>query len=237
MENQIENARLALRSAELTLQSTRDQLDNYTITSPIAGTIIEKNFKAGDNLDATTSGFLAVIYDMTGLTFTMKVDELYIGQIQVGQQVRITADALEGEEFTGHVSKININGTTLNGVTTYPVTVDIDDAGALLPGMNISAEILVEHAEGVLTVPVEMVGRGNVVQVLPPDAFDKDGKPDYSRLEERQVTLGRNDETSIEILSGLSEGEIVVHKMSYSTLMEQMMGSMGAGASISVDAP
>ena len=229
MDSQIENARLSLESAELSLQSTRDQLEDYTITSPISGTVIEKNFKAGDNLDTTTAGYLAVIYDMSSLTFEMAVDELYIGQIQVGQEVRITADALESQEFTGHVSKININGTTLNGVTTYPVTVDIDETGGLLPGMNISAEILVEHAEDVLTVPVEMVGRGNVVQVLPPDAVDRNGNPDYSQLEEREVTLGRNDDDYIEILSGLEPGEIVVSRTENTTLMEQMMGMMGGG--------
>ncbi len=229
MDSQIENARLSLESAELSLQSTRDQLEDYTITSPISGTVIEKSFKAGDNLDTTTAGYLAVIYDMSSLTFEMAVDELYIGQIQVGQEVRITADALEGQEFTGHVSKININGTTLNGVTTYPVTVDIDETGGLLPGMNISAEILVEHAEDVLTVPVEMVGRGNVVQVLPPDAVDRNGNPDYSQLEEREVTLGRNDDDYIEILSGLEPGEIVVSRTENTTLMEQMMGMMGGG--------
>lgn len=127
------------------------------------------------------------------------------------------------------MSKININGTTMNGVTTYPVTVDIDDPQELLPGMNVSAEILVEHAEHVLTVPVEMVGRGNVVQVLPAGAVDRNGKPDYSKLEERTVTLGRNDEDYIEILSGLSEGETVVHKTEVTSLYEQMMGMGGMG--------
>ena len=230
LDSQIKNAELSLQSAELSLQSTRDQLENYTITSPISGMVIEKNYKAGDNLDASSAaaGYLAVIYDMSGLSFTMNIDELYIGQIAVGQEVRITTKALEGQEFTGHVSKININGTTMNGVTTYPVTVEIDDAGDLLPGMNISAEILVEHAEHVLSVPVEMVGRGNVVQVLPADAYDKDGNPDYSRLVETPVELGRNDDRYIEILSGLNEGDTVVYKMSQTSLFEQMMTGAAA---------
>lgn len=243
MDSQIKNAELSLRSAELSLQSTKDQLENYTITSPISGTVIEKNYKAGDNLDTSSAaaGYLAVIYDMSSLSFTMNIDELYIGQIEVGQEVRITADALEGQEFTGHVSKININGTTMNGVTTYPVTVEIDNPGDLLPGMNVSAEILVEHAEHVLSVPVEMVGRGNVVQVLPADAYDKDGNPDYSRLVETPVELGRNDDQYIEILSGLNEGDTVVYKMSQTSLFEQMMTgaaqSGGAASTVVVTEP
>lgn len=230
LDSQIENARLGLRAAELSLQSTQDQLENYTITSPISGTVIEKNFKAGDNLDATAAGYLAVIYDMSQLTFTMKIDELDIGKIGVGQTVRITADALEGQEFSGHVSKININGVTAAGVTTYPVTVDIDDPGELLPGMNVSAEILVEHAGHVLSVPVDAVGKGNVVQVLPAGAVDKNGNPDYSKLVDTPVELGRNDEDYIEITAGLSEGDIVVTQASASSLFEQMMGGMGGGS-------
>lgn len=226
LDTQAENALLSLRSAQLSLDSARDQLDNYTVTSPITGTVIEKNYKAGDTLEAA-GGYLAVIYDMSHLTFEMQVDELYINRIKPGQKVIITANALEGQEFTGTVSRININGTTMSGVTTYPVRVDIDDPGDLLPGMNVSAEILVEYAQHVLAVPVEMVGRGNVVQILPPDAVDRDGNPDYSRLEEREVTLGRNDDTYIEILSGLSEGETVVHKTQVTSIMEQMMGAMG----------
>ena len=239
LDTQIENSRLSMQSTELALQSTRDQLENYRITSPISGTVIEKNYKAGDNLDATTGGYLAVIYDMSKLTFEMKIDELDIGKIEVGQEVRITAKALEGQEFTGRVSKININGVTAGGVTSYPVTVDITNPGSLLPGMNVSAEILVEHASNVLAIPVEMVGRGNKVSVLPAGAVDKDGKPDYSKLEEREVTLGRNDDANIEILSGLNEGEIVVYKMDQTSLMQQMMQAQmgGAGPAMTVTGP
>lgn len=229
LRESLEDAARSIRDGELSLQSTRDQLENYTITSPISGTVIEKNYKAGDTLDATTGGYLAVIYDMTGLKLELNVDEVYIGGIMAGQTVEITCDALEGQVFTGRVSKVNINGTTYNGVTTYPVTIDIDAPGDLLPGMNVSAEILVEEAKGVLTVPVAAVGRGNTVRVLPADAYDKEGVPDYTRLEERAVTLGRNDDDYIEITDGLAEGEVVVIEESYTSLMEQMMGMMSGG--------
>ena len=227
LDAQIENALLSLRTAQLSLQSARDQLESYTVTSPISGTVIEKNYKAGDSLEAG-GGYLAVIYDLSGLTFDMHVDELYIHQVRPGQTVRITANALEGQEFTGTVRRVNINGTTMNGVTTYPVTVEIHDPGDLLPGMNISADIIVDSVSHALTIPVEMVGRGNVVQVLPADAYDRNGKPDYSKLEERPVTLGCNDDSYIQILSGLSEGETVVCRTEVTNIMEQMMNAMGS---------
>ncbi|MEG2119513.1 MAG: biotin/lipoyl-binding protein, partial [Pseudoflavonifractor sp.] len=75
MDSQIENARLSLQSAQLALQSAKDQLESYTITSPISGTVIEKNFKTGDNVDPATAGgtSLAIVYDMSTLTFDMAI--------------------------------------------------------------------------------------------------------------------------------------------------------------------
>ncbi len=228
-ESQIENARLNLKSAQLALQSNQDALDDYTITSPISGTVVEKNYKAGDDL-STATGPLAVIFDLSSLKLEMQVDELYIGQIKIGQTVEITADALEGQTFTGYVSRININGVTLNGVTSYPVTITIDDAGELLPGMNVNADILVERAEQVLAVPVSAVQRGNTVLLPGEGAIGKDGSIDPDKLTSQDVTLGRNDEDYIEITSGLSEGDTVVVKQEISTLMDLMM-SMNGGAS------
>lgn len=230
MDTQIENARLSIQSAELSLQATRDQLENYTITSPISGTVIEKNFKAGDNLE-TGAGYLAVVFDMSTLTFDMSVDELYISKVKLGQTVEITADAVEGQVFQGHVETININGATMGGVTSYPVTVVIDQGdGALLPGMNVSADILVEHAENVLRIPVGAVQRGNTVLLAGPDAFDKNGGLLPEKLVETPVELGRNDDDYIEVLSGVSEGDTVVIVNSASSIYEMMGMAMGGPA-------
>jgi HlyD family secretion protein len=226
----LESARISLEDARLSLQSAEDALDSYTITSPISGTVIEKNYKAGDTLDATSTNYLAVIYDLSYLKFEMQVDETYIGSIQVGQSVTVTADALEGQSFTGTVSKVNINGTTAGGVTSYPVTVIIDDPGDLLPGMNVSADILVEQVAGALVVPVEAVARGNTVLIPGDGAIGKDGAIDPTKLERVEVTLGRNDDAYIEVTGGLSEGDTIVIEQSSTSLLETMM-SMSASMS------
>jgi len=230
LDNQIENARIGLESARLSLDSARDALENYNITSPISGTIIEKNYKAGDNIEATTSGYLAVIYDMSALTFQMNIDELDIGKIAAGQTVEITAEALDGRTFTGYVDKININGNTASGVTTYPVTVVINDPGDLFPGMNVTANIIVEHAIGALSIPVDAVKRGNTVLIPGEGAFDQAGLlADATKLQEVTVTLGRNDADYIEILSGLEEGDAVVIENQASSIYDLMMSGNGGG--------
>lgn len=237
LQSQIDNAAIAVRSAQLALSDAQealriaqDALEDYTITSPITGTVIEKNYKAGDNVDptaATAGGYLAVIYDLSRLTFDMNVSELDVTQLKVGQSVTFTSDALEGKTFTGHVDKININGTTLNGNTNYPVTVVVDDGDGLYPGMNVSATILVEEVGQVLAVPMEAVQQGNIVLVAPASAL-KDGElVDATKLEERPVEPGRNNSEYVEILSGLTEGEVVCVPNMASNAMQMMMGAMG----------
>lgn len=231
-QTSLENASISLQNAQLSLQNAQDALDNYTITAPISGTVIEKNFKAGDTIDnnslTAAGGTLAVLYDMSTLTFEMKIDEKDINKVQVGQEVTITADAVEGVTFSGVVDTVNINGTTVSGQTNYPVTVVINDPQDLKPGMNVSADIIVERAGTVLCVPVDAVNRGSdkpTVQVAQEGALDENGNVvDPSKLDTREVTLGRNDNDNIEITSGLSEGEIVVWVNEVSNPFAAMMG-------------
>ena len=231
MDTQIESARIQVENARLSLQNARDKLEDYSITSTITGTVIEKNVDAGDNVGGSTAAtagytYMAVIYDLSELTFDVSVDELDINKIRTGQRVEITADALDGKSFTGVVDKVNINGTTVGGYTTYPVTVKVDGSPAeLYPGMNVSAKIVVEQAGQVLCIPVDMVGRGDTVLVAGPGCLDENGSVvDPTAIEERQVTLGRNDEEYIEVLSGLEEGDVVLSENQASNAMAAMMG-------------
>jgi RND family efflux transporter, MFP subunit len=222
--SQREQAEISMRNAQLNLEKARNALDNYTITTPIQGTVVKKSMKEGDNIDATTSGFLAVIYDMSVLTFDMRIDELDIGKIAIGQTVEITAEAYPGEVYYGWVEKINIDGQTASGVTVYPVTIHIDNAGKLLPGMNINAEILCEEVKNVLTVPMEAVAQGNVVLVPTAGALGADGTlVDVSKLESVPITIGRNNRDYIEVTSGLAEGDTVFIEVIVESMMSLMM--------------
>ena len=227
--NQIESARLNLESAQLSAGTAAGTVDDYNITAPISGTVIEKNFKAGDKVDGAASGTLAVIYDLSYLKLEMAVDELDIGKVAVGQKVEITADALEGQTFTGVVDTISISGTTVGGATSYPVTIILEDYGDLRPGMNVSATIIGEEIPDALCIPVDAVGRGNTVTVPGPGAMNEDNTAvaDITKLETREVTLGRNDDVYIEVTGGLEEGDIVLIENQASSLMDLMMATGG----------
>ena len=233
LETQIENARIALENAQLSLKNAQEKLEDYTITSTIDGEVIEKNLDVGDNISGLSNSgasvtYPAIIYDRSELTFDMDVDEKDISKIQVGQKVEITAGALDDQSFTGVVDKININGTTTSGHTSYPVTVTVEGSPeALYPGMNVSAKIIVEEVGSVLALPVEAVERGNTVLVAKEGCLDENGViKDLSAAEERQVTLGRNDDEYIEIVDGLEEGEVV---LALSPQGSSLMSAMGMG--------
>ena len=76
-----------MQESQLSYESSQDQLDEYTITAPISGTVIEKDIKAGDTLESNNSSSttLCVIADMSVMTLTIDVDELDIAQLKEGQ--------------------------------------------------------------------------------------------------------------------------------------------------------
>ncbi|NLY43285.1 MAG: HlyD family efflux transporter periplasmic adaptor subunit [Clostridiaceae bacterium] len=152
-----------LRDQELSLEAQLKQLNDYNIVSPIDGTVITKNAKVGDNINnaGNSNNVLMTIADLSKMIFTISVDELDIANVKLGQKVRVTADALPGEEFEGEITNIPAEGTSQNGVTTYPVEVTIASPGDLKPGMNVNAEIVVQSKENVLLLPVAAVTKMN----------------------------------------------------------------------------
>lgn len=86
VQNSLKESELSLRDSELSLENQQEALEDYCITSPISGTVITKNYKAGDNLTSSGSArSLCIIYDLSYLTMTLSVDELDISQVEVGQ--------------------------------------------------------------------------------------------------------------------------------------------------------
>ena len=216
LTKQMQNASDSLRSAELSVEDTQKQVDDYTITAPISGTIISKDVKVGDTVGTSASAVetMCVIYDMSYLEMTLNVDELEILSIKEGQEATITADAIPDQTFRGVVTSVSKSGTTTGGTTTYPVTIRIDEMGDLLPGMNATAEIVTESAEDTLSVPNEAIVRGNYVLVTkdsPSAANADDSMTAPEGYVYVKVTTGVSDDDYIAVTSGLQAGDIVAY--------------------------
>lgn len=262
----LKEAKLNLEDAKLSLEKTQKAVEDYLIEAPIEGTVVTKNAKSGDTVDASNNTeALCVIYDLSCVKLDLKVDETEIALVKAGQKVKVTADAVDGE-FEGEVIKVPVDGVNENGVTTYTVEVKIDNYGDLLPGMNVDAEITVSEKQNVIAVPVNSVNRGNIVFVKddgtkrdndvtdiinegkPAPQGNKESKEDGKGKENKDKALpvstpqntfksaakdgidasdipknieipegyralvvetGINDTEYIEIISGLSEGDLV----------------------------
>lgn len=237
-EQNVTNAKLSLQEVRNNLEDKQKALENYTIKSPISGTVIEKTVKAGDKLtsggsSATTT--LCKIYDLSYLTMDMSVDELDVTKVKAGQKVTITADAAEGKTYEGEVTSVSISGTTSNGVTAYPVTIKITETDGLLPGMNVNAKIVVESVSNVLTVPVDAVARGNTVLAQSdPSITVKDGDTltlgdsgNPTGFKNTTVTLGVSNDNYIEIKSGLKQGDVVAVATVVADDSKQATGQFG----------
>ena len=234
LDDSLQSASESLRNAEISLENQYENLDDYTITSPIKGTIVDKNYNASETTEANQ--VLCTIYDLSYLTMTLSVDELDIASIEVGQSVSIVADAVEDTTYTGTVTKVSVAGTSSGSATTYPVTIRIDETDGLLPGMSVDATIELASAEDVLAIPSAALNRGDTVLVTAnsPSAANgtlvestaEDGEDYYSV----EVTTGVSGDDYIEIVSGLQEGDTVAYIPTSSSSSEMgMMGGMPGG--------
>jgi HlyD family secretion protein len=148
-----------------------------------------------------------VVQDVGNLYVEANISEANIAQVQVGQEVTYTFDAIGSDkQFTGKVTAIDPASTVVSGVVNYKVTASVDQVSDVKPGMTANMSVLVGKRAGALTVPQRaLVVKGNkqYVRVITDPA-----KQVYV---EREVSTGLEaDGGVVEIVKGLSAGETVV---------------------------
>ncbi len=212
-EAQVSSAKSALSAAQQELevaQANQKQvsaLSDYTrITAPFAGVITNRYADTGALVAAGTSTStqaIAVvrIAQISVLRLVLPIPESIAGQIHLGDPVKVRVQALN-EDIEGKVSRF---ADSLD-VETRTMETEIDCQnrdGRLLPGMYTDTQLLLHEKKNALTVPLQAVVRsGDDATVLAVNAQDI--------LEERHVKLGLEDNSRIEVLSGLSDGDRVV---------------------------
>ena len=197
LKENLNDAVSSLNDAYEDLNNEKENLDFYTIVAPIDGIVTNINVSEGDYVRSESN--LMTIVNNDNVEFQIDVDELDINDVTVGAEVKVTIDALEEtatSPFIGHVTNISIEGNSMNSVTSYPVTISLEGSDKIKMGMNCTAEIIIQSKENVLTVPVEAVNT-------------KRGEYYVSFVDgtEAKVEVGLYDDTNIEIVSGLTEGD------------------------------
>lgn len=204
MEYQREAAALAVTAAELSLQASKDMLDDATITSPTSGIITSVNIKEGDVLSGATFAAPAFrVVDPTNLEMTGLIDEMDVADIALGQDVIITLDALPGVEVQGVVKFISDAALIQAGVVLYPTTVSLKAPDSRVKdGMSATADIIVEKRSNVLVLPTTAVFNDAGVRIV--YLVGSDGK-----ATRHEITTGLRSGRLIQIASGLQEGDVV----------------------------
>jgi HlyD family secretion protein len=148
-----------LAAAQAALKVIQTELNQYAlITSPISGVVIDRNVEAGQSVlegsSSNATSLFTLSEDLSKMEIKAEVDELDIGSIKVGQEVRFTVDANPGTRYTGRVNQIRLVPKTSNNIVSYYVMITAENRnGSLLPGMTASIEFIKESKTGVAMVP------------------------------------------------------------------------------------
>jgi len=215
--------------AALTASWNNYKLYQSAITAPTDGTIVGLNLAEGltvsfseGNSGAAASQTVAKIKTAGAPIAEFQVTEVDINKVAAGQKAVITLDSLDETEYQGTVVAIDRVGTSTSGVTQYPVLIQFDEANdQILANMAATAEIVLEKKEQALVVPLEAVKERqgkSMVTVM------KNGQPEMVEVE-----TGIETDLSVEVVSGLEEGDevIVTNGSSSSTSSTSGTGGMG----------
>lgn len=147
------------------------------------------------------------------MTLQIQVDEQDILKLQPGQTASVTVDALTGQVFTGTITDVGSTGTNSGGSSKFPVEVTMERAEGMLAGMHATATISPDTAKTVLSVPVAALTEQENKTVLY-TGYDEKTQTLTNPVE---VTLGLSDGETVELLSGLGEGDTYYYSY-YDTL-------------------
>jgi HlyD family secretion protein len=147
-------AQVQQKQAAVTVAQTN--LDYTTIHAPIDGTVIARSVDVGQTVAASLQAptLFTIAQDLTKMQVYASTDESDVGMIHTGQVVTFKVDAFPKDSFTGGVSQVRLNATTVQNVVTYNTIIDFDNPDLkLFPGMTAYITIPVANAPNTLRVP------------------------------------------------------------------------------------
>lgn len=138
------------------------------------------------------------------MSVEISVDELDISQLHSGQEAIVSVDALGGEQFPATLTRISSTGENEGGNTKFAVELTLEKSGEMLPGMTASVQLSLESHPDSLCVPAAAVSQLGSQSVVYTGYDESSGELTNPVV----VTTGTSDGESVEILSGLEEGQV-----------------------------
>jgi macrolide-specific efflux system membrane fusion protein len=182
------------------------------IIAPLSGIVIAKNIERGQSVATSDTAF--VISDR--LIVTAQVDETDLARIKMDQKVELRLDAYADKPLVGKVIRIAYEAKTVNNVTVYEIRVLPEDVPDFMrAGMTVSVKFLEDSRRDVVLIPVSYVireaGASGGLKSGPARVLVRRADAGKKVVpQERTIELGINDGRIAEVLSGLTEKEIVL---------------------------
>jgi HlyD family secretion protein len=208
-----------IASAKATLDSATLAYENTIVRAPFAGQIGSVSAAVGQQTNSQAG--IATILTKDKIA-EIKLNEIDIVNVKLGQSVDLSFEAIPGEKFKGTVSQIDTVGISASNVVSFAVKISIPNADERIKsGMSVTAEIIIEGKENILTVPSSTIkiekikGENTEIKHYVMKAVNNN---DAAKQQEKiYVVVGMTNNIDTEILEGLSEGDKVLSKTNNET--------------------
>lgn len=201
---------------EAALVDAKEKLANYFVRAPFDGIAVKVNVKKGDAISSGTA--LATIVTKQKIV-EISLNEIDIVKVKIEQKTTVVFDAIPGFTVTGDVVEIDSVGAVSQGVVSYGVKITLDtEDDRVKPGMSVSVSIIIDAKQNALFVPnsaVKQQGGMSYVEIADGDIPISSGSTASGVVlvgapRSQMVETGLSNDTEIEIISGLNEGNNVV---------------------------
>ncbi len=229
----IQSQQLSLKQKQNSLLDAQENLSDYYVRAPFDGVVGKMNVELRDPASPATV-IATVITDKK--IAEVSLNEVDVAKIKVGQKATLTFDAFPDLAITGQVAQVDSIGTVSQGVVSYGVKISFDtDDDQIKPGMSVSASIITDSKQDILTVAnsaIKISNGSQYVEILDSSlglSTSSQGIASKVPPTRKTIEIGLSNESATEILSGLNEGDLVVVRTISSSTAAQTTQSAAGG--------
>lgn len=235
---EIKTQQLVIEGKENALIDARQNLADCTVRAPFDGIVASVDVKKGDSV---SSGAAAITFISKEHIAKITLNEVDAAKVKVGQKATLTFDAIDELSISGQVAEVDMIGTVSQGVVSYGVKINFDTQDERVkPGMSLAAAIVTEVKPDVLLAPgsaVKSSGNRNYVQILDGVNLTEEqlvvnsGITSENLPRQQTIQIGSSNDSYVEVVSGLSDGELVISKTITATtaISQSTNNNRGAG--------
>lgn len=197
---QLDERRAALLEAEAAIEAVRARIANRVIRAPFGGIVGFRDISPGALVEP--GDVITTLDDLSVIKLDLSVPAVFLPTLTRGLAIVAKARALDNRTFNGTVSSIDSRVDPVTRSITVRALIPNTD-GTLKPGLLMTTDLLKSAREGIVIPEEALIPQGRSIHVLVVD-------PDTNVATRRDVEIGLRRPGSVEVLSGLEEGELVI---------------------------